>query len=170
MNNDDLLNLILGNNANGPSAPQFANNLGQGTGASSPPLSSLFETGLGGDVIASMLPQLGDTSAPSASLSPFLASTPTGNAPLSSLFSTGLGGDVIASMLPQRQDTSAALPPADSSAAFLSPASLQPSSALYDPNPPAPTVDCRLRTWRRCGNRPRISFGPKKRLAMEQLH
>jgi GH24 family phage-related lysozyme (muramidase) len=48
------------------------------------------------------------------------------------LFSTGLGGDVIASMLPQRDDTNAALPPADTSAAFLSqpvPASSAPSPA-----------------------------------------
>lgn len=130
---DDFLNLVLTNNGNGPSATQFANGLGQGgAGAGSPPLSSLFETGLGGDVIASMLPQLGDTGAPSASLSPSLASAPTGNAPLSSLFSIGLGGGVIASMLPQRQDTSAAL---------LSRSALQSPSALYDPNPPAPTMD-----------------------------
>ena len=73
MNDDDLLNLVLTNNANGPSATQFANGLGQGgAGAGSPPLSSLFSTGLGGDVIASMLPQLGDTSAPSAFLRPLL--------------------------------------------------------------------------------------------------
>jgi len=96
MNDDDLLNLILGNNTNGPSATSFANNLGQGTGAGSPPLSSLF--------------------------------------------STGLGGDVIASMLPQRDNANAALPPADTSAAFLSPSSLRPPSALYDPNPPAPSM------------------------------
>jgi hypothetical protein len=57
------------------------------------------------------------------------------------LFETGLGGDVIASMLPQLGDASAPPPPADTSAAFLIPSSLQPPSALYDPNPPAPTVD-----------------------------
>jgi GH24 family phage-related lysozyme (muramidase) len=153
MNDDDLWNLILGNDSNGPSMTPFANNLGQG-GAStgSPPLSSLFSTGLGGDVIASMLPQLGDTSAaplPAGAVyfgqspPPSLASTPTGNAPLSSLFSTGLGGDVIASMLPQLGDTSAALPPADTSAAFLSqlvPASSTSDPAQVDQNPGAPKV------------------------------
>ncbi|HEY5085178.1 MAG TPA: lysozyme [Rhizomicrobium sp.] len=143
MNDDDLLNLILGNNAGGPSATPFASNLGQGTGAGTPPLSSLFETGLGGDVIASMLPQLGDASTTPLPAGvvyfgqsalqppPSLASTPTGNAPLSSLFETGLGGDVIASMLPQLGDTNAALPPTDTSASFLS----QPQPASSAPSP-----------------------------------
>jgi hypothetical protein len=156
VNDDDLWNSILGNDSSGLSVTQFANNLGQGgAGTGSPPpnsgsiLDSWKATGLGGDTLAMLLPQLDDASAaplPAGAVyfgqsPPSLASTPTGNAPLSSLFSTGLGGDVIASVLPQRQDTSAALPPADTSAAFLSPSSLQPPSALYDPNPPAPTVD-----------------------------
>jgi hypothetical protein len=128
MNDDDLWNLILGNDSNGPSITPFANNLGQGgAGPGSPPpnsgsiLDSWKSTGLGGDTLAMLLPQLDDASTTPLPAGPVyfgqsppsLASTPTGNAPLSSLFSTGLGGDVIASMLPQRQDTGAALPSAD---------------------------------------------------------
>jgi GH24 family phage-related lysozyme (muramidase) len=138
MNDDDLWNLILGNNSNGPSMTPFANNLGQGgAGAGSPPnsgsiLDSWKATGLGGDTLAMLLPQLDDTSAaplpagavyfgqPALQPPPSPASAPAGNAPLSSLFETGLGGDVIASMLPQLGDTNAALPPADTSAAVLS--------------------------------------------------
>ncbi len=75
MTDDDLWNLILGNNANGPSVTPFANNLGQeGAGVGSPPsnggsiLDKWKSTGLGGDTLAMLLPQRDDTSA--ASLSP----------------------------------------------------------------------------------------------------
>jgi GH24 family phage-related lysozyme (muramidase) len=148
MNDDDL-----GNDSNGPSITPFANNLGQGgAGPGSPPpnsgsiLDSWKSTGLGGDTLAMLLPQLDDASTTPLPAGPVyfgqsppsLASTPTGNAPLSSLFSTGLGGDVIASMLPQRQDTGAALPSADASAAFLSSpvpgsSALSPAGATNDP-------------------------------------
>jgi hypothetical protein len=146
--------LILGNDSNGPSITPFANNLGQG-GAStgSPPsnsgslLDSWNATGLGGDTLAMLLPQLDDASTtplPAGAVyfgqsalqsPPSLASTPAAKAPLSSLFETGLGGDVIASMLPQRQDSSAAL---------LSPSALAPSQPLQDPTPfelPEMTMD-----------------------------
>src|SRR5665213_1312363 len=117
MTNDDLLNLILGNNANGPSAAQFANGTFSSPFTSQPPAQSFTGTPAG-----------------SYNSQPASNGVNLGNAPLSSLFETGLGGDVIASMLPQLGDTSAP-------SAFLSPSSLQPPSALYDPNPPAPTVD-----------------------------
>lgn len=111
MNDDDLWNIVLGNDGSGPLPAPFAG----GVGSPPPNLGTWDDTGLPVHIIATLPPARQDTAPVS----------------LSALLESGIPASVIATLLPQRDDTSAAT---------LPPSALEPPGALYDPNPPTPTM------------------------------
>ena len=151
MNDDDLWNLVLGNNPGGPSAIPFANGLGGDGGAGPPPPyngssanlgpwnpgdlafdpSAWDSMGLSGSAIASVLPQRQDTSAA-------FPPSPGSGSPinLTAWNDTGLGDGTLPILLPQKNDASAPSLPAATDAVFSSPSASSPPPPTSGPNDP----------------------------------